>query len=154
MAVDIEFLKKEILSRYGYPGGPNCAECMFMYAVKTLIDDVPPELVRIATPFGGGICRSEDVCGTLIGGMMVIGLKYGRRTMDGDKYRTYAIGKVFYDWFKNEFKSTNCRELNFSDYESEEHRSRCAGTFIVKSIQFLDSFFEKIDSGEWKFEQV
>ena len=72
MAVDAEFLKNEILDKYGTPNGPNCAECMFIYAVKTLEVDVPDDLLKIATPFGGGMGLCEDTCGPLIGGILMV----------------------------------------------------------------------------------
>ena len=125
---------------------------MFTYAVKALKVDVPEDLIRISSPFGGGMGRCEDICGTLIGGMMVIGLVYGRRKLTEDKYRVYAIAREFYHWFKDQFGYTTCSELNFGDFESQEHRDRCGGKFMVESIQFLDSFFERIDSDEWRCE--
>ena len=33
---------------------------------------------KIATGFGGGIAGSGSVCGALVGGVMAIGIKYGR----------------------------------------------------------------------------
>jgi len=150
MVVDAEFLKKEILDKYGTPNGPNCAECMFLYAVKTLNVSVPDSMMKIATPFGGGMGRCEDACGTLIGGVIVIGLKYGRVSLDGDKLKPYAVAKNFYRWFKNEFGATDCLTLNYSDFMSEDHKNRCGGNFIAKSIEYLDGLFAKVDSGEWR----
>lgn len=150
MTVNNELLKNEILNIFGTPQGPNCAEGMLIYALKAFNLGLPEDLLRIATPFGGGIARCEDTCGVITGAIMIIGLKYGRTNLDQDKYKAYHIGENFYKWFKNEFSSTNCYELNHGDYDSEEHRARCGGMFITKSIQYLDELFDKIDSGEWK----
>ncbi|MBI4710518.1 MAG: C_GCAxxG_C_C family protein, partial [Nitrospirae bacterium] len=35
-------------------------------------------VLKIASPFGGGIGRMGETCGAVTGALMVIGLKYGR----------------------------------------------------------------------------
>ncbi|MFH1516223.1 MAG: C-GCAxxG-C-C family protein [bacterium] len=148
MAIDFESLKRDVIDKYGTRNGPNCSECMFSYAMRLMPDDIPPELIRIATPFGGGLARNEDTCGALIASLMVIGLKYGRSDFEDDKKRAYDIASDFYKWFKSEFGSTNCFELNHGDYTSKEHCERCGGKFVTESIRHLDKIFDKIDSGE------
>ncbi len=150
MTVNYKLLNNEILNIFGTPKGPNCSEGMLMYGIKTFDLNVPDDILRIATPFGGGIAKCEDTCGTITGAIMLIGLKYGRTNLDQDKYKAYHIGEEFFKWFRNEFGSTNCYELNHGDYDSKEHRDRCGGLFITKSIEYLDELFEKVDSGEWQ----
>lgn len=148
MSFDEHCLNNEVLARFGTRDGPNCAESVLMYGIKCMNLDAPDDILRIATPFGGGMGRCEDICGALTGGAMLIGLKYGRKSLDGDKLKTYAIVKEFFNWFKCEFGSINCMELNYSDFFSQDHRDRC-GSFVTKTVKYLDSLFEKIDKGEW-----
>lgn len=101
--------------------------------------------MKLATPFGGGIAAREDTCGALIGGMMVIGMKYGRENLDGNKQFTYNVARKFYDWFKGEFGTTNCFQLNHGDYNTPTHKERCCA-FIRKSLEFIDKLFEEIES--------
>ena len=144
MAVDYDILN-EILSTYGTRNGPNCAECMFLYGLRGFKIDVPSEMLRIATPFGGGMGVAEDTCGVLTGGMILIGLKYGRSSLDGDKQRTYRIAKRYFNWFIEAFGSTNCRQLNGGEYNTPTHRQRCGG-FITKALGYLDGLFKEMDS--------
>lgn len=150
MTVNYELLNNEILKKFGTPQGPNCSESMLMYGMKSFDLNVPDDIIRIAAPFGGGVARCEDICGVITGGIMLVGLKYGRVNLEQDKYKAYHVGEEFFKWFRKEFGTSNCFELNHSDFTSEEHRDRCGGIFIKKSIEYLDGFFEKVDSGEWQ----
>jgi len=118
-----------------------------MYGVKGFDSGMQSEMLKLATPFGGGIATCEDTCGALIGGMMVIGMKYGRENFDGDKRFTYGIAKRFYEWFKNEFGSTNCFQLNHGEYNTVQHRERCCG-YIRKSLEFIDKLFEEVETSK------
>jgi C_GCAxxG_C_C family probable redox protein len=148
MAIDYRLLD-EILSEYGSATGPNCAECMFLYGVKGFGLDVPSDMLKIATPFGGGIATCEDTCGALTGGMMVIGMKYGRSNLDGNKRYTYKIARKYCEWFKNEIGSTNCFQLNHGEYNSQAHRERC-GTYIRKALEYIDNLFNEVGPSENK----
>jgi C_GCAxxG_C_C family probable redox protein len=144
MPVDFDVLN-EILAQFGTRTGPNCAEVMFLYGQRKFDLDAPPELLRVATPFGGGMGVAEDTCGVLTGGLIVIGLKYGRRNLDGDKQFTYKVAKRYFDWFLHTFGSTNCKALNGSEYNTPAHAHRC-GSFLTKSLGFLDGLFKEMDA--------
>ena len=81
----------------------NCAEAMILVMAERFGFD--PALSRIGTPFGGGISSNGDLCGFLTGGLMVIGIMFGR-TEPGDqeaKKRSYAIGNEYYRWFMRHY---------------------------------------------------
>lgn len=120
---------------------------MFLYSIKGFDVNVPSEMLKLATPFGGGIGTCEDTCGVLISAMMVVGMKYGRENLNGNKRFTYKIAKRFYEWFRSEFGTTNCYELNHGEYNTPEHKERC-GKYIIKTLEFLDKLFEEIDASE------
>jgi len=65
-------------------------------------------MLKIASAFGGGIAQTGNVCGALIGALMVLGFKYGGG--ERGKNCAYVARRLL-----NEFKSLNgsiiCREL-------------------------------------------
>ena len=83
----------------------------------------------MATPFGGGVGRSEDICGALAGGVMAIGAAIGRTEAEDDRLRSYEAAGKLHKSFCEEFGSSQCRVLNKSDFKSPEHRVRC-GRFV------------------------
>lgn len=77
----------------------NCAEAVITVMAERYGFD--PALARVGTPFGGGVSGNADLCGLLTGGLMVIGIQFGRKD-PGDqeaKARCYAIGNELYHWF-------------------------------------------------------
>lgn len=63
--------------------------------------------------FGGGVVRSGDTCGAVIGSLMVLGLRYGNRE-PGDKEakeRAYVMGREFLERFSAQCGSVICRDL-------------------------------------------
>jgi len=103
----------------------NCAESVLRGAC--FAQDVPLADIakKMATPFGGGIGRAEDLCGALSGGVLAIGACIGRLDPDEDKQRCYEAARELHRRFLETFGATSCRALNKSDFKSPEHRVRC-----------------------------
>lgn len=81
----------------------------------------------MATPFGGGIGRSEDLCGALSGAIMAIGACRGRTDPAEDKASSYEAARRLFEDFVKTYGSCRCRDLNKGDFVSQEHRARCDG---------------------------
>jgi C_GCAxxG_C_C family probable redox protein len=112
----------------------NCAESVMRgvcHAEDITLDDLSKKL---ATPFGGGIGRSEDVCGALTGGVLAIGASLGRTSPDQDKTRCYESAGTLYKQFEARFGATACKALNESDFTSPHHRVRC-GRFVEEATR-------------------
>ena len=96
----------------------------------------------MATPFGGGVGRSEDICGALVGGVLAIGIVKGRTAPQEDRLTAYDMAGRLHRMFDEQFGSTSCRILNMSDFKSVEHRPRC-GRYVEAAtrltIQILRS---------------
>ena len=75
---------------------------------------------RIATPFGGGIGGSGEVCGAVVGSVMAIGLKYGREEPSQSNQQAYALAREFCQRFEEETGSLSCRELTGMDLSTPE----------------------------------
>lgn len=96
-----------------FKAGYNCAESVLMAMQEGWRTGEPDPLP--ATGFGAGMGRRGSVCGALSGGIMAIGLKYGRRKPEDDKEQAYRLAHEFYTGFEREFGSALCRELTDCD---------------------------------------
>lgn len=69
--------------------------------------------LRLSCGFGGGIARTQDICGAVSGGIMVLGLKYGRGANDDMQVtdEMYRKTREFIARFRERQGSHLCREL-------------------------------------------
>ncbi|MDH7508137.1 MAG: C-GCAxxG-C-C family protein [Methanomassiliicoccales archaeon] len=105
--------------------GFNCAESVLRGVCFGFGIDLPPIAKMMATPLGGGMGRAENVCGALSGGVIAIGAILGRTEHFDDKFRSYMAARELHDEFSKRFGGTQCRELNFSDFITSQHKRRC-----------------------------
>lgn len=72
----------------------------------------------VATPFAGGIGRSQSVCGALSGGVIAIGLSLAQKNLPRDKGVPEASQKArsLYESFRQGFGHTDCRNLTGFDF--------------------------------------
>ena len=98
--------------------GFNCSQAIFAaFAPQYSISD---ELaMKLASPFGGGMARQGEVCGALVGALMVLGLQYGNFAPEG-KDQTYQIAQSFIDQFRESHGAIRCRELIGYDLSTPE----------------------------------
>lgn len=101
--------------------GLLCAETV-LTAVSDEAGVISPLIPRIATGFCGGMARTRGMCGAVTGGIMALGILYGRDN-DQQTYDTvYEKVQQFLRVFKEEYKSTNCFELTGCDLGKKEER--------------------------------
>jgi C_GCAxxG_C_C family probable redox protein len=82
---------------------------------------VKNELIpRIATPFAGGMARTGEVCGAVVGALMCIGIKHGRDEVGRPEDRAQGLGGDFLRAFREEMGSLECRELTGFDLSTPE----------------------------------
>jgi C_GCAxxG_C_C family probable redox protein len=112
----------------------NCAESVLRGVCHAQGIELPEVAMKMATPFGGGVGRSEDLCGALAGGVMAIGASIGRVDPKDDRIRSYDAAGALHKMFVDRFGSSCCRVLNKSDFKSSEHRPRC-GRFVEESTR-------------------
>ena len=108
---------------------------------------------KIGCAFIGGIANNGEVCGAVVGALMLIGLKYGQY-LEGDvdsKENTKKITNIYLQKFKQEYGTIICRELlkyNIS-MEEEAQKARDAGVFktlcplfVKKSVELAEELLE------------
>lgn len=115
-----------------YQGGFFCCEAV-MSAIRTAFQiDVPEGVIAMSSGMSIGVGRSGCMCGALNGGIMAIGMFFGRTTQGGPKdpkvNRCMAMTKELHDWFReaNAKHATCCRILTRGfDMVSGEHKQQC-----------------------------
>jgi C_GCAxxG_C_C family probable redox protein len=83
--------------------------------LQEVFDIRDDNLFKAASGLAGGVGGMQDVCGSLLGASMMLGLKYGRGREEIDNLErlissSETVGKL-YKWFEKEFGSTTCREI-------------------------------------------
>ncbi len=75
---------------------------------------------RIATPFAGGMARTGEVCGAVVGALMCIGVKHGRDEVGQPEDKARELSGEFLRAFREEMGSLHCRELTGIDLSTPE----------------------------------
>ncbi|UCD91440.1 MAG: C_GCAxxG_C_C family protein [Desulfobacterales bacterium] len=89
---------------------------------------------KIATGFCGGMSRTDGLCGALIGGIMALGILFGRNSAGDSHYKIYALTERLIHDFENHFGSRNCSDLLGCDISTNE------GDAIFKRDQLGETF--------------
>ncbi|MFI3255113.1 MAG: C-GCAxxG-C-C family protein [Eubacteriales bacterium] len=108
-----------------------CSEAIVAVIVDHMDLDIPSEyLVAMSSGFPVGIGGSKCLCGAVSGGVMALGLFFGRSTPGDDKIqKIMALSHELHDWFKveNQKNSLCCRVITKDvPWESQEHFQQCA----------------------------
>jgi C_GCAxxG_C_C family probable redox protein len=100
-----------------------CAESVLLAFAEGL--GMKSELVpRIASGFCSGLSLTGGTCGAVNGGIMALGLIFGRDSADEPPYGSYAKVQEFLERFKDAYGSCNCTELTGCDLSTEEGRNQ------------------------------
>lgn len=103
-----------------------CSEAVFQVANEYLGRPVPEEMVRLASGFPVGMGLAGCVCGAVTGGVMALGIKYGRSTPAAETPGMFAASKELHDRFKARRKCVCCRALiRKFEFGSPEHMEQC-----------------------------
>jgi dihydrofolate reductase len=76
VVMDIKRVEEKAKEMFG-PEGLLCAESV-LNTVSDEVGVISPLIPRIATGFCGGIARTCGMCGAVAGGVMALGILYGR----------------------------------------------------------------------------
>jgi C_GCAxxG_C_C family probable redox protein len=110
--IDLEKIKLTAQEYYA-SGDFYCSEAV----VKTIKDafglPVSEEVIAAASGFAGGMGKAGCVCGAVAGGVICLGLVFGR-TAPGDRKvdKAMKLSRELHDHFKKRHKCLCCRTLN------------------------------------------
>jgi C_GCAxxG_C_C family probable redox protein len=116
----------------------NCAQSVLAaFAIQLGVDE--STMLKMASPFGGGVARRGQVCGAVTGGLMALGLAQGADSPAG-KEEAYRLGQDFIKRFETFHKSILCRELLGYDINTPQghQQARDSGAFITLCPQFVE----------------
>ncbi|CAJ37798.1 C-GCAxxG-C-C family protein [Methanocella arvoryzae] len=115
-----------------FKSGFNCSQSVFTAFSGDMGMDSCTAL-KVATAFGGGIASTGNVCGAVSGGLMAIGLRHGRCTIDDlkAKEKTYEISRRFMDEFKARHGSVVCKEVLGCDLNTPEGKAEFASRNLI-----------------------
>lgn len=125
-----------------FMSGMNCSQAVVLaFAADFGMDDALA--AKVACGLGGGVGREREVCGTVTGAAIVLGLKYGE-----DKAVVYPHVQDFIARFKADCGSIVCRELlagvkvttgGAPEPRTEEYyRKRPCVELVKLSVRILD----------------
>ncbi len=92
--------------------GYNCAQAiLYTFAPKFGLD--PDMALKLATGLGAGMCRRGEVCGAVSGGIVALGLKFGRGAGQerSATEQTYQLAGELMSRFEKRHGSCLCRIL-------------------------------------------
>ncbi len=101
-----------------FRGGFFCSEAVVSSMRSNFELDLPEEIIAMASGFPVGIGRSKCLCGAVSGGVMALGIFFGRT----------KVSKELHDWFKesNGKNALCCRILTKGfDMGQGEHKEQC-----------------------------
>ena len=128
--------------------GFSCSESVFSTMLDIFEPGASPELVRIATGMAAGLGQSGCVCGALNGGVMAIGMLFGRTEPSRDpkdpkKVKSMKLSKELHDWFReNNTKNTACCRILTKEFDMKkgEHKPQCtyySGICAAKTAEII-----------------
>lgn len=99
-------MTKGEIAKQNFESGCNCAQAVLLAFCEDLgLDKNTAKL--LSAPFGGGMGRLREVCGTISGMYMALGLAKGNT----DKAQLYKDVQTLAEKFKADNGSIICREL-------------------------------------------
>ena len=106
-----------------FDSGFYCAESV-LQAVAEHAAIRSPLIPKISTGFCGGISRTKGMCGAVTGGVMALGMIFGRTSPDTPPDDTYLKVRELLSTFETQFGSSNCFDLTGCDFNQAMDRER------------------------------
>lgn len=103
-----------------------CSEAVFTVVNDYLGQPIPAEAVKLASGFPVGMGTAGCACGALSGGIMALGLKFGRTEPRAEMPDMFRVSKELHDEFKKKLRSTCCRALiKKFEFGGPDHLNQC-----------------------------
>lgn len=94
-----------------------------------------PLIPKMATGFCSGVSRTNGICGAVSGGIMALGLVFGRESADVNVENTYSKAQEFLSIFQKQHGSLSCLDLTGCDLSTIEGRERFKKEGLRKKCQ-------------------
>ncbi len=113
--------------KYFREGDYFCSESVVTTINQILGEELPTEIVKLASGFPVGIGKSKCLCGAISGGVMALGIKYGRTKPGAKMPKSFPKNAALHDHIIEKYGSTCCRVLtkDFDDFNSQARAEHC-----------------------------
>ena len=124
-----------------------CSEAVYTVVNDYLGQPADPRMVKMASGFPVGIGMSGCLCGAVAGGVMTLGLQYGREEA-GEKMSDdmFPISAELHDRFQKRNGSTCCRKLIRNlEFGSSKHIQQCirlTGEVAADAVDLIENGVE------------
>jgi len=88
----------------------------------------------IASGFCGGMSRTAGLCGALVGGVMALGILYGRKSSDDSPKKIYALSERLVCDFEKNLGSRNCSDILGCDISTREGEAEFKSKNLMKTV--------------------
>ncbi|SJZ94793.1 C-GCAxxG-C-C family protein [Selenihalanaerobacter shriftii] len=125
-------------------GDYYCSEAVLTTINEMLGEEVPSEMVKLASGFPVGIGKSKCLCGAISGGVMALGLKYGRTEPGAPMPKSFPMNAALHNYIKDKYGSTCCRVLikEFDEFNSNERAEHCIQITGEVAAWVMEQFIE------------
>lgn len=103
-----------------FTNGYSCSQSILIAFAKDVNIDKDTAF-RIGAGLGGGVGRTQNICGAINAGAIILGLKFGNYPPDDSEAKNKLANKVakFVNECKMELGATQCLELTKVDLNNE-----------------------------------
>ncbi len=115
-----------------FRGGFFCCEALMASICDNFGLDVPREVIAMSSGMAVGVGRSGCVCGALNGGVMALGMFFGRTEQGGPAdpkvVKCMSLTHELHDWFKQASgKNAICCRILTREFDmgKGEHKQQC-----------------------------
>lgn len=146
-------MKKSEVADAKFQEGYNCAQAVcFSFADGLNYDQ--NLTMKLACGFGAGMGRNEEVCGAVSGGIIVIGMKYGRGENQDRSLmeQTYEKTRELMKRFKEKHGSFICRELlngcelttseGQKEFQEKDLKNRVCRHCVRNAVEILEDIIQ------------
>lgn len=145
--------RKESAKKY-FLDGYNCTQAVVL-AFEDILTIEKNTLLALSSSFGGGMGRLREVCGTVSGMFIVVGLLYGYPTPETGNIKAEHYAKIqeLAKRFEEKNGSIVCRELlGLSERHSSPvpsprtedfYNSRPCPELVASAAEILDDFIKE-----------
>jgi C_GCAxxG_C_C family probable redox protein len=119
---ELELFAKKLMEREKF----SCSEAVLL-ALAEYWGIKSPLIPRIATPFRGGLCGTQQVCGAVTGGLMALGMKMGRESGAESSDACIEKGKAFMKAIQAGYGSLVCLDITGLDRADPAQEERFHG---------------------------
>lgn len=138
--------------------GYNCAQAVAV-AFRDVTGLSEEMSAKMASSFGGGMGRMREVCGSVSGMLMVLGLLYGYGEPEakGEKKQLYQDVQQVAGEFRDQVGSIICREIlknpptdpTPSPRTEAYYKARPCARMVYTAASILDRFIEAHPLEQW-----